>query len=428
MTTERAASQTQAQQGSILDVLRSTWDTVELFEQVRQHMPVIHVAELDAWVLSRYEDIAPVVNDPERFGSMPADLVGEVPEEVRERLPHGYAPWQPALVNQDPPEHTRVRRLAQKPLTPKAIGRHEEAIRAVANRLIDAFIDHGRTDLADTYAAPLPVQVLGQILGIPRADHQQFREWTLGITELFIPSITQQRRLQLAREQVDFTEYILDVIQHRRRNPGEDLVSGLILAQEQGEKSLTDREVLGVIGQLIIAGFETSAGGISFTLYQLGENPRLRERIRNDLSLVPKLVEESLRRLTPARGIVRRVKQDCEIGGHHIKAGQNLFLLVQSANNDPAQFSCPAKIDLDRDPAEMKKSLHWGSGNHTCIGMPLARLDLKVAIETALTRLPNLRVVPDQQILVQPGMIFHRPASIDFEWDAQIARPADGVQ
>jgi cytochrome P450 len=407
----------EAQQGSILDVLRSTWDTYELFEQVREHMPVIHVAELDAWVLSRYADIAPVVNDPERFGAMPADLVGEVPAEVRPSLPHGYAPWQPALINQDPPEHTRVRRLAQKPLTPRAVAGLEAQVREVAERLVDGFADRGRTDLADTFATPMPVQVLGHLLGIPRADHQRFREWTLGITELFIPSITEARRLELAREQVHFTEYILDAIQYRRRHPGDDLISGLILAQEQGERSLTDQEVLGVIGQLIIAGFETSAGGISFTLYMLGQQPELRQRVRDDLSLVPKLVEESLRRLTPARGIVRRVKQDCEIGGHRVRAGENLFLLVQSANNDPEQFTCPARIDLDRDPAETRKSLHWGAGNHTCIGMPLARLDMRVAIETALTRLPNLRVVPDQQVLVQPGMIFHRPASLDFEWD-----------
>jgi cytochrome P450 len=404
-------------QGSILDVLRSTWDTCELFEQVREHMPVIHVAELNAWVLSRYDDIAPILNDPRRFGSMPADLVGEVPDEVKEALPHGYAPWQPALVNQDPPEHTRVRRLAQKPLTPKAVATREDEIRDVANGLIDKFVAKGRADLADEFATPMPVQVVGHLLGVPDADHQKFHEWTLGITELFIPSITDERRLYLAREQVDFTEYILDVIHDRRRNPGTDLASGLVLAQEQGEKSLTDQEILGVIGQLIIAGFETTAGGISFTLYMLTQNPEIYDRVRDDLSLVPTLIEESLRRLTPARGLVRRINQDCEIGGHQMKAGENIFALVQSANNDPAQFGCPAKFDLDRDPAEMKKSLHWGVGNHTCIGMPLAKLDMKVAIETAIQRLPNLRLVPDQQILVQPGMIFHRPEKLEFEWD-----------
>jgi cytochrome P450 len=407
----------QAQQPSMLEVLRSTWDTCALFEQVREHAPVIHVEELNAWVLSRYDDIVGVVNDPARFGSMPADLVGEVPAEVAHALPHGYAPWQPALVNTDPPEHTRIRRLAQKPLTPKAVAVREDEIRGVANRLIDTFADKGRTDLADNFATPMPVQVLGHILGIPKADHQAFREWTLGITELFIPTITDERRLELAWGQAEFTNYILGCIAERRESPGEDLISGLILAQEQNERSLTDREVLGVVGQLIIAGFETTAGGISFTLYKLGEDPELRNRVRDDPSLIPALVEESLRRLTPARGIVRRVKQDVEIGGHKIPEGSNIFALVQSANNDPAHFGCPAKLDIYRPAAEMKKSLHFGVGNHTCIGISVARLDMRIAIETAITRLPNLRVVPDQEILVQPGMIFHRPANIEFEWD-----------
>jgi cytochrome P450 len=409
---------TDAQQPSMLDVLRSTWDTFDLFEQVREHTPVIHVAELDAWVLTRYDDIAPILNAPQTFGSMPADLVGEVPEEVREALPHGYAPWQPALVNQDPPEHTRVRRLAQKPLTPKAVATREAEIQGIADGLLDQIARKGRTDLAEEFATPMPVQVVGHLLGVPDADHQKFHEWTLGITELFIPSITDERRLHLAREQVHFTNYILEVIHDRRRNPGADLVSGLILAQEQGERSLTDREILGVIGQLIIAGFETTAGAISFTLYLLTQNPDVYARVRNDLGLVPTLIEESLRRLTPARGLVRRIKQDCEIGSHHMKAGENIFALVQSANNDPTHFSCPAKLDLGRDPAQMKKSLHWGVGNHACIGKYVAQLDMRIAVETAIRRLPNLRLVPDQQILVQPGMIFHRPEKLEFAWDA----------
>jgi cytochrome P450 len=348
---------------------------------------------------------------------MPADLAGEVPAELREALPHGYAPWQPALVNTDPPEHTRIRRLSQKPLTPKAVAVRENEIRQVAERLIDAFAKEGRTDLADNYATPLPVQVLGHILGIPSADHRAFREWTLGINELFVPTITEERRLELAREQVQFNNYLLAAITERRKAPGDDLISGLILAQEHNERSLTDNEILGVVGQLIIAGFETSAGGISFTLYQLGQDRELYTRVRDDPSVVPQLVEESLRRLTPARAIVRRVKEDVEFGGHKIAKGSNIFALVQSANNDPAIFECPARLDLDRPAAEMKKSLHFGAGNHTCIGMSVARLDMKVAIEAAMTRLPNLRVVPGQKISVQPGMFFHRPATVDFEWD-----------
>lgn len=407
----------QAAQPSMMEVLASTWDTCPVFEQVRQFAPVMHVPEVDAWVISKYDDIAAVVADEERFGAMPADLVGEVPAELREQLPHGYAPWQPALVNTDGEEHARIRRLSQKPLTPKAIAPKEPAVRDAANALLDKVLPAGRGDLVEAFATPMPVHVLVKILGLPDEDSDKFREWTLGITELFVPTITDERRLELARGQVDFNAYLENAIAERRANPGDDLISGLILAQEKSDKSLTDREVLGVIGQLVIAGFETSAGGISFTLYTLCQQPELMERVRNDFSLIPALVEESLRRLTPARGIIRRVKEDVEIGGQKIPAGANLFALVQSANNDETQFSCPADVDIDRPAEEMRKSLHFGAGSHTCIGLSVARMDMRVAIETALTKLPGLRLVEDQQIKVQPGMIFHRPERLEFAWD-----------
>lgn len=302
-------------------------------------------------------------------------------------------------------------------MTPNAVRAREGAIKEASDRLLDAIRPEGRGDLMDRFATPMPVHVLISILGVPAEDHQKFHEWTLGITELFVPSISDARRRYLAREQVDFSDYLMEAITQRRKSPNDDLISGLILAQDGSEKSLTDREILGVVGQLVIAGFETSAGGIGFALYKLCEDRDLINRVRSDLSLVPKVVEESLRRLTPARGIVRRVKEDVEIRGQQITKGSNLFLLVQSANNDDSEFEDPAKFDIDRDAAEMRKSVHFGLGPHNCIGKWVARLDMRVAIETALTRLPNLRVAPDQEIRVQQGMIFHRPEHLHFEWD-----------
>ncbi|MCV7166008.1 cytochrome P450 [Mycobacterium stomatepiae] len=401
----------------MMDAFRSTWDTCELFAQLRRHAPIMHVPEVDAWVLSRYDDILPIIQDVDHFGCMPDDLVGEVPDELKSALPHGYAPWQPALVNTDPPQHTRIRKLATKALTPNAVRAREGAIKEAADGLLDAIQPEGHGDLMDRFATPMPVHVLIRILGVPAEDHQKFHEWTLGITELFVPTISEQRRLYLAREQVDFSDYLMDAITQRRRSPSDDLISGLILAQEDTEKSLTDREILGVVGQLVIAGFETSAGGIGFALYKLCEDRELLNRVRSDLSLVPKVVEESLRRLTPARGIVRRVKKDVEIRGHQIPKGTNLFLLVQSANNDDSEFEDPAKFNIDRDAAEMRKSVHFGLGPHNCIGKWVARLDMRVAIETAITRLPNLRLAPQQEIRVQQGMIFHRPEHLQFAWD-----------
>lgn len=407
------------QQPSMLQALASSWDTCPMFGPLRDAAPVMYVAEIDAWVVSRYEDVVTVAKDSRRFGSMPADLVGEVPDEVKAALPHGYAPWLPALVNNDPPEHTRIRRLANHPLTARAVARREDAIREAAIELVDSFAAEGRADLVERFATPMPLHVLVRFLGVPPEDHKLFRDWTLGITELFIPTITAERRLQLARGQVEFSQYLTDAIAARRRQPGDDAISELILAQEEGESSLTDLEILGIVGQLMIAGFESSAGGISYALYALAEHPEVLARVREDLSLVPKVVEESLRRLTPAKGIIRRVREDVEMHGQVIPAGSNIFALVQSANTDPNQFSCPEKFDIDRDPGELRKSVHFGSGAHLCIGAPLARLDLRVALETAITRLPNLRVVPGQQIRVQDGMIFHRPERLEFEWDAE---------
>ncbi|GGL10157.1 cytochrome P450 [Nocardia jinanensis] len=402
---------------SMMEAFRGVWDTCPMFKELRQHAPVLHIPEIDAWILSRYDDVITVVRDSERFGAMPADLVGEVPDELKESLPHGYAPWQPALVNTDPPEHDRIRKLAAKPLTPAAVGKREGQIREAATGLIEPLIPLGRADLVDRFATPMPVQVLIKILGVSPEDYKQFHQWTLGITELFVPTISEERRLELAREQVAFNEYLTEAIAARRKSPGDDLISGLILAQERNEKSLTDREVLGIVGQLVIAGFETSAGAISFSLYKLCEQPDLLARVRDDVTLIPKVVEESLRRLTPARGVVRRVKEDVEFHGQTIPAGANIFALVQSANNDESKFSCPERFDIDRDAQEMRNSMHFGGGVHACIGQSVARLDARIAIETAITRLPNLRVAPGQQIQVQDGMIFHRPEKLEFEWD-----------
>lgn len=404
-------------QPSMMDAMRGMWDTCPMFKELRTHAPVMHIPELDAWILSRYDDVLSVVRDSERFAAMPADLVGEVPEEVRPMLPHGYAPWQPALINTDPPEHDRIKRLAAKPLTPAAVAKLEGQIREAATDLIDPLVGRGRADLVDEFATPMPVQVLIKVLGLSNDDYRQFHRWTLGITELFVPTISAERRLELAREQVEFNQFLLDAIAARHKEPGDDLISGLILSKEKNEKSLTDREILGIVGQLVIAGFETSAGAISFSLYKLCEQPELLARVRDDLTLVPKVVEESLRRLTPARGIVRQAKQDVEFHGELIPKGSNIFALVQSANNDESKFNSPERFDIDRPAAEMRNSMHFGGGIHACIGQSVARLDARVAIETAITRLPNLRVVPDQEIRVQEGMIFHRPERLEFEWD-----------
>lgn len=397
----------------------STWDLAGVFEQLRDQEPVLHLPEFGLFAVSRYEDVVVALRDVERFGHLPANMMGDVPDEVAAELPDGYALSQTALTNADPPVHTRIRKLAQKPLTPKAVTRYEGMIRDVANGLIDGFVDDGRADLVQQFAFPLPVTVMANILGVPGNLHDDFRRWILGTFELFIPTLTPERRLELARDQVEFSHFVRGAIAERRKAPGDDLISSLIQAHEEDEASLSEREILGVVAQLITGGFETTQGTIGLALAALCDAPELLERVRSEPSLLPQVVEETIRRFCPARGVFRETKCDLELHGQAIPAGSRIFVLVGAANQDPEQFACPYEFDIDRDPATMRQHVGFGQGIHKCIGIALAQLDIRVALELLLSRLPNLRPVEGQERPLAPGFIFSTPQRLEFEWDVR---------
>jgi cytochrome P450 len=401
----------------LMDIFGGSWDPSPAFAKLRESRPVAQIPELELWLVSRYEDCITVIRDTKSYGHMPSDMMSEVPAEVAEALPDGYPVWFPSLINTDPPVHTRIRKLAQKPITPKAVAPKEAVIRAAANELIDGFIHDGRVDIVQAFALPLPILVLTNVLGIPSSDIDKFQQWVFNTTELFNPAITPERRLELARDQVDFGAYVNAAIEERRENPAEDLISELLAVEEVGEKGLTNMEVQGIVSQLILAGFDSTAGAICFALAHVCADPALRDRLRADSSLLPQTVEETLRRSTPVRGVVRMTKHDVELGGEQIPAGSRVMALVPSANQDPAQFSCPHEFDIDRDPSELRRHIGFGQGVHKCIGQPIAQMEVRISLETLLARLPNLRMVTEEMTL-SPGMIFLRPSTLEFAWDA----------
>lgn len=400
----------------LMDIFGGSWDPGPAFEKLRESRPVAHIPELELWLVSRFEDCKTVIRDVERFGHMPADMMSEVPDEVKDDLPEGYMVWYPTLINTDPPEHTRIRKLAQKPITPKSVLRKEEYARKAANDLIDGFIDDGQVEFVENFALALPILVLTHVLGVPQQDVKQFERWIMNTTELFDPSISAERRVELARDQIDFGNYVAEAIAARRADPQDDLISDLIASEEEGEKRLTDKEIQGVVSQLILAGFDSTAGGICFAITHLCQHPELLERVKEDPEIIPTVVEETIRRSTPVRGVVREAKADVELGGETIPAGARVMALVNSANQDPAQFGCPHQFDIDRDPKELRQHIGFGQGRHKCIGQPIAQLDMRVAIEALVNRLPNLRVVTEQ-IALSPGMIFLRPLKLELAWD-----------
>lgn len=394
----------------------ATWDFADIFSLLRDNEPVLYISALDMWAVSRYDNVVVALRDYERFGHLPNDMMGAVPADLADELPNGYALSIPTLVNTDPPVHNRIRKLAQKSLTPKAVARYEALIRDTANGLIDGFVADGRVDLAQRFALPLPVTVMAKVLGFPDADHDRFKRWILGTFELFVPTLTPERRHELALDQIELNRYVDAAIEERRTNPGDDIISALLQAAEgEGEQSLSALEILGIVTQLTTGGFETTQGTICLALMALCEHPDVFERVRADPGLLPAVIEETIRRKNPARGVFRVTKCDVEISGHLIPKGSRIFVLIGAANQDPQQFSNPREFDIGRD---LHNHVGFGTGVHSCPGMSLARLDIRIALELLIARLPNLRLVPDGQRSLAPGFIFCTPQRLEFEWDA----------
>lgn len=391
-------------------------DLFGAFEQLRRDTPVFHVPDADVWVVTRYDDVIQVLRDHSRFSSVHHGIMQDVPAELADQLPDGYTIDIPALVNTDPPQHTRIRKLAQKALAPSAVQRHEEAIRAITSDLIDAIQADGHADIVSAVALPLPTAVLSSVLGVPSEDRRQFEHWGRGVVELMMPTISEERRLEVATEQIAFRDYVTRIIDKRRHEPGEDLISGLILAEDGGEAALTDSEIVGIVTQLLTAGVETTTASIAITMMMLCLHPAALQRLRSDPSQIPFAIEEAIRRISPARGVLRETRGDVEIGGQVIPDQARVFALLASANHDESHFDCPAHFDLDRDRSELKRHLAFGIGTHFCIGSVLARLEMRIAIEMLLERLPDLRLPDGYEIAWDPSFIFQSPARLDVWW------------
>jgi cytochrome P450 len=208
----------------------------------------------------------------------------------------------------------------------------------------------------------------------------------------------------------------LRILDKRTRTPGTDLISGLIVAQEDGEPALTHTEISGIVTQLITAGVESTAAGIGITLMMLAEHPAAMERARSQPSTIPGIVEEALRRMAPARGVLREATCDIELSGQVIPKGARVFALLASANHDESKFASPGRFDVDRDQAQLSRNLTFGRGAHFCLGAVLARSEIRVAVETVLDRLGSFSIPEGQQIPWNSSLVFQGPLSLDIEW------------
>ncbi len=334
------------------------------------------------FALSRHADVLEALRSPALFSSLP--MGGADVDE--------NSPTSGSLIGLDPPEHGRHRSIVNRGFTPRRIASLEPRIRKLAEELVGAFEARRECELMEEFANPLPVSVIAELMGLDPARRDDFKRWS---TALIVGS-TQGRmqdagaRFALFRE---FRSYMREVVEQRRREPGDDLISVIVHAEEGGSGILETDQVVSFASLLLAAGSETTTNLIGNAVVALAENPDVLGRVKRDPALVARVVEESLRYESPVQMVMRVATRATTLGGTPIPKGALVVPLLAAANRDPGRFPEPDRFDPDRDTSG---HLALGFGNHFCLGASLARLEARIALETLLERLPDFEIAADR--------------------------------
>jgi cytochrome P450 len=367
-------------------------DPYPLYAELRAEEPVRYDEATDHWLISRYEDVNALLRD-RRFGRTYRHLAGHA-EMGRPDPPEWHAPFwdliNAGILDMEPPNHTRVRRLVSKAFTPRFVEGLRPRVQAIMDDLVDAVAGAGEFDLLRV-AEPLPVTVIAEMLGVPETDRQHLRPWSADICKMYElnPSVDMQR--EAVRASNEFSAYLRELARERRREPGDDLISQLASVLDEGEQ-LTEDELVGTCVLLLNAGHEATVNSTLLGWWSLFRNPDRLKELRADRSLLPDAIEELLRFDTPLQMFERWVLEPFEIDGARIPRGAELGLLFGSANRDPSVFDRPDELNLSREP---NPHLSFGAGIHFCLGAPLGRQELQISFATLMDRFPNLELADE---------------------------------
>ncbi|WP_107466691.1 cytochrome P450 [Streptomyces sp. MA5143a] len=295
------------------------------------------------------------------------------------------------MLDLEPPDHTRIRRLVSKAFTPRTVERLKPYVEGLAGELVARLVEAGGGDLLADVAEPLPVAVIAEMLGVPEQDRAQLRPWSADICGMYELSPSEATAKKAVRASVEFSEYLRELIAHRREQPGEDLISGLIAAYDEGDR-LTEQEMISTCVLLLNAGHEATVNATVNGWWALFRNPDQLAALRADHSLVPTAVEELMRYDTPLQLFERWVLDDIEIDGTTVPRGAEIAMLFGSANHDPAVFDAPEKLDLTR---QENPHISFSAGIHYCIGAPLARIELAASMTALLEKAPTLTLATE---------------------------------
>ncbi len=367
-----------------------------IYRRARREHPVYRHPGFPITSVFRYADIQSVLRDPEtwsnRFPPPPGADPGQFPP--------------PSMLGQDPPEHTRLRGLVNQAFTPRIIRGLEPRMHEIAHELFDRALEHGEVDFVGAFTYPFPVIVIAEIIGVPSDRREQFKRWSDAAVEnlgaaLFVPPSPEQLQ-RLGKLVAEMGEYFSELAEERRREPREDLLTGLVQAEVEGSK-LTRDEMVRMLVLLLVAGNETTTTLISNTVLELLAHPDQLARLRAEPELAASAVEEVLRFASPVQLDPRRATRTVELHGHRIEAGQIVVNWLGSANRDEAVFSDAERFDVARGE---NRHLAFGFGTHYCLGANLARLEAQVALRTLLARTRAFERTDDDQLPLHPSIVF----------------------
>lgn len=348
-----------------------------VYHALREQSPVHYISipagassginsPLWAWGLLKYDDVYRALRDHDTFSSE-SPTVGQFGPKL-------------VLIQDDPPRHTRFRRLVNKAFTPKRVEALEPWIAGVANTLLDD-IGQGTTNIVESYTVPLPVKVIARLLGIPGEDYATFKRWS----DAFLSTVSAERteRLQNIQEMI---AYFGQMAAARREHGAADLITALVEAEIEGER-LQDWEILGFCILLLIAGNETTTNLIGNLLNVMVDRPALWQQLREDRRLVEPVIEETLRYEGPVQRLFRTAARAVEVSGTKIASGERVTIFYGAANRDPHAFPNPDEFRLDRD---LRNHVAFGMGIHYCLGAPLARAEANITLNAFLDRFPTI--------------------------------------
>ncbi|MEV0208110.1 cytochrome P450 [Streptomyces sp. NPDC050788] len=385
--------------GAAFDLAFDPWDPAFVadpypaYAELRAAGRVHYYEPTNQWLVPHHADVSALLRDRRLGRTYQHRFTHE--DFGRTAPPPEHEPFHTlndhGMLDLEPPDHTRIRRLVSKAFTPRTVEQLRPYVTRLAGELVDRLVENGGGDLLTDVAEPLPVAVIAEMLGIPEADRAPLRPWSADICGMYELNPPEETARKAVRASVEFSDYLRELIAERRKQPGEDLISGLIAAYEEGDR-LTEQEMISTCVLLLNAGHEATVNATVNGWYALFRNPAQLSALRADHSLIPSAVEELMRYDTPLQLFERWVLDEIEIAGTTIPRGAEIAMLFGAANHDPEVFRDPGRLDLTRRD---NPHISFSAGIHYCIGAPLARIELAASMTALLQKAPGLRLTAE---------------------------------